>query len=150
PRLTKDIDVTLGATLERLAEVLTLVGEMELVPLVDPEVFTRETMVLPCQDPATEIRVDLIFSFSTYEQHALERARPVELGGASVRFASLEDVIIHKVIAGRPRDIEDVKSILVKNPQVDAGYIRKWLNDFVESLDEPFTDVFERVFRDSQ
>ncbi len=150
PRLTKDIDVTLGATLERLAEVLTLVSEMELVPLVDPEAFTRETMVLPCQDPATDIRVDLIFSFSPYEQQALERARPVELGGASVRFASLEDVIVHKVIAGRPRDIEDVKSILVKNSQVDDGYIRKWLKDFTASLDEPFTDVFERALGDSQ
>ncbi|MFV2045673.1 MAG: hypothetical protein ACC700_20895, partial [Anaerolineales bacterium] len=59
PRLTKDIDVALGATFERLPEVLTLVGEMDLVPLVDPEVFTRKTMVLPCQDPATDIRVDL-------------------------------------------------------------------------------------------
>lgn len=54
------------------------------------------------------------------------------------------------MIAGRPRDIEDVKSILVKNSQVDDGYIRKWLKDFTASLDEPFTDVFERALGDSQ
>ena len=47
PRLTKDIDVTLGATLDRLPQVLELVQAMGLEPLVDPEDFTRQTMVLP-------------------------------------------------------------------------------------------------------
>jgi len=50
-----------------------------------------------------------------------------------VKFASCEDVIIHKMIAGRAVDDEDVKNILIKNKNsIDTEYIRKWLLEFSE------------------
>lgn len=78
PRLTRDIDITLGITLEKLDLVLDLAKGIGLRPLVDPENFTRKTMVLPCQYPKADIRVDFIFSFSPYERQALERVRTVK------------------------------------------------------------------------
>ncbi len=150
PRLTKDIDITLGATLEELPKVLELVDAMGLEPLVDPQTFTRQTMVLPCRDPGSEVRVDLIFSFSPYERQALERARRDKMGDAAVAFASLEDVIVHKVIAGRPRDLEDVTSMLVKNPDLDASYVRTWLREFAASLDEPLLERFEQALEEGR
>jgi hypothetical protein len=42
----------------------------------------------------------------------------------------VEDAIIHKIFAGRPRDIEDVKSMILKNPKIDTAYIRRWLKEF--------------------
>jgi hypothetical protein len=48
PRLTRDIDVTLGVSLDRLPDVVAAAGAAGLKPLVDPESFARETMVLPC------------------------------------------------------------------------------------------------------
>jgi hypothetical protein len=133
-RLTKDIDITLGVFLDRLTEVLSLVTALGLKVLVDPEDFTRRTLVLPCQDPLTGIRVDFIFSWSEYEQQALKRRRGLFLGEQIVYFASLEDVLIHKVIAGRPRDLEDVRRLLQKNPQVDEAYLSRWLRCFDEAL----------------
>lgn len=149
PRLTKDIDVTLGVGLERLAEMLVLVERMQLRPLVNPETFTRQTMVLPCGDAETGIRVDFIFSFSPYERQAMERIRKVRIGNAHVRFASAEDVIIHKIVAGRPRDLEDVRSILVKNPDVDLAYVRHWLDKFSGALAEPFLERFEQTLKEA-
>lgn len=58
PRLTKDIDLTLGIDSDRLAEVMSLATSIGLRPLVDPETFVKETLVLPCEDPATGIRVE--------------------------------------------------------------------------------------------
>lgn len=150
PRLTKDIDITLGVGLDRLPEVLDLVQKMGLRPLVDPETFTRQTMVLPCSDPETSIRVDFTFSFLPYERQALGRVRVVKMGSAQVRFASLEDTIVHKVIAGRPRDLEDVRGILVKNPGLDLTYVRRWLKEFSEALSEPFLERFEQTWEESQ
>lgn len=147
PRLTKDIDVTLGAGLDRLADVLALAEKAGLSPLVSPDEFTRQTMVLPCEDPATGIRVDFVFSFSPYEQQALERVRRVRIGEADVRFASLEDVIVHKIIAGRPRDLEDVRAMLLKNPSVDLAYTCRWLQEFSEALSEPFLDRLSAILR---
>ncbi len=146
PRLTKDIDITLGVGPDRLPEILELTGEWGWQVLVpSPDEFVRQTMVLPCLDPASSIRIDLVFSFSPYEQQALQRARRVRLGEAQVRFASVEDLLIHKIIAGRPRDLEDARVVLFKNPNADIEYIREWLRQYEESLGEPYLQRFDKV-----
>ncbi|MGB7294516.1 MAG: nucleotidyl transferase AbiEii/AbiGii toxin family protein [Candidatus Aminicenantales bacterium] len=146
PRLTKDIDIALGIGLEGLAEIKALVSALEFKPLVsDPESFVKETMVFPVAEEKSGIRIDFIFSFSLYEKLAIERAREIRLGQAIVRFASLEDVIIHKMLAGRPRDIEDIESILLKNPGYDAPYINKWLSEFEAALDRNYMSEFQAL-----
>jgi hypothetical protein len=149
PRLTKDIDVTLGAGLERLQEVVTAVRQIGLVVLVDPEQFTRQTMVLPCSHPPTGIRIDLIFSYSSFEQQAIAHSTKVMIGETQVSFASLEDLIIHKIIAGRARDLEDVKSVLLKNPQMNASYVRHWLEQFSSALGADFVKLFDGITEES-
>jgi len=144
-RLTKDIDIILGVFLDRLAEVLSLVTALGLKVLFDPEDFTRRTLVLPCQDPVTGIRVDFIFSWSEYEQQALQRRRGQSLGQQVVYFASLEDVLIHKLIAGRPRDLEDVRRLLIKNPQVDEAYLSRWLRCFDEALGTSYSTTLSKL-----
>jgi len=137
PRLTRDIDVTLGVGTDRLAAVLELLPEVPLRALpVDLEAFVHRTMVLPALHEATGIRVDLVFSFTPYEQEAIARARSVMLGGQAVRFASPEDVIIHKVFAGRPRDLEDAATIVRNQPDLDRAYIRRWLEQFDAGQDK--------------
>jgi hypothetical protein len=97
PRLTRDIDVTLGLPVARLATLMEMVGDLQLaVRVQDPEDFVRQTMVLPCEDAASSIRVDFIFSSSPYEAQALARVNRVEVGGSEVRYASVEDIVIHK------------------------------------------------------
>jgi predicted nucleotidyltransferase len=151
PRLTKDIDMTLGVGPERLLDVVEMVEGLGWKVLVEaPGEFVRQTMVLPCSEPLTGVRVDFIFSSSAYERQAVERVRHVPIGKAQVRFASVEDLIIHKIIAGRPRDLEDVKGILVKNREVDARYVRQWLEQFEVTLSEPFLKRFEEIFLSSQ
>lgn len=148
PRLTRDIDVTLGATPERLPDVLSLVSERGWRVLVeDPADFVPRTMVLPCLEPPSGIRVDFIFSNSLYEQQALERARPIKVGEAAVRFAAVEDLIIHKLVAGRPRDLEDVRGILLKRPPIDLAYIHHWLGEFDRSLGGTFLLGFEELWK---
>ena len=146
PRLTKDIDITLGVGVEGLAQITDLIRGLSLKVLVDdPEPFVQKTMVLPVIEDASGIRVDFIFSHSPYEQQAIARARKVPFGATTVKFASLEDVVIHKIIAGRGRDIEDVRSILLKNPGYDTHYITRWLKEFDQSLQEDFPGVYNQI-----
>jgi predicted nucleotidyltransferase len=114
-----------------------------LVP--DVEEFANKTMVVPALDPATGIRIDFILSFSDYERTAIGRARRIKVGRTFVHFASLEDLVVHKMVAGRPRDIEDVESVLLKNPRYDAGYIKDRLQEFDSALDTDLADRFKSI-----
>jgi predicted nucleotidyltransferase len=91
-----------------------------------------------------------MFSWSIYEKQALGRSRRIDLAGTQVKFAALEDVIIHKIIAGRPRDLEDVRLLLIKNPTFDQAYIEGWLKEFDEALEKDFGLRFQQVWQESK
>jgi hypothetical protein len=145
PRLTRDIDVTLGVNIDRIHDLLASVKELGLTPLPeDIESFVRQTMVLPTLEPSTGIRVDFIFSFTPYETEAIQRTTKRVLMGQDVCFASPEDLIIHKIFAGRPRDLEDVRSVLLRQPNIDSLYIKRWLREFdASSGSGHFLETFE-------
>ena len=148
PRLTKDVDITVGIGLDRLSEILSAALAAGLKALVDPETFTKETLVLPCADSESGLRVDFILSFSPFEQLAISRARVVRVGNVDLRFASLEDLIIHKLFAGRARDMEDVKNMLLKNPAADMSYIRHWLGEFSAATGEAYMERLNHIIND--
>jgi predicted nucleotidyltransferase len=149
PRLTKDIDITLGLGIEELPLITEAVTALGLkIETDDVESFVKETMVLPVLEAKTGIRVDFVFSFTPYERQAIGRAPEVKFDNVPIRFAALEDVVIHKVFAGRARDIEDIKTILLKNPGYNKDYIKTWLTDFDKSLEGKFLGKFEEIVYD--
>lgn len=129
PRMTEDVDVTLGIDVddfERLLEVCRPLG-LTAIP-ENPRHFAEEKRVLPTQESHAKVRVDFIFSITPYERQAIQRAKKVPMAGYPVRFASAEDLLIHKVFAGRAIDLEDAKEVLLRHRgQLDRAYIRKWL-----------------------
>jgi predicted nucleotidyltransferase len=132
PRLTQDVDITLGVGPRHLGEVLDVCVELGLDPLPeDVEGFVSRTFVLPARDSASGIRVDLIFSTTPYEAEAIARAVRVSVAGAQVPFSTAEDLIVHKLFAGRPRDLEDVAGVIRrKGPDLDWGNLAEWVERF--------------------
>ena len=146
PRLTRDIDITLGIDNTFASQIEHLAKSIQLYPAVDDtEQFVKSSNVLPLYDPESKIRVDLIFSFLSYERQAMGRANPVMLDRYPVKYASLEDIIIHKLFAGRPRDIEDVKGIIQRSPGFDRGYIEVWLGELSKSIDKDLIKEFNSI-----
>lgn len=131
-RLTQDIDVTLGVDPDRLGDVVDVCTAAGLRPLPSElEVFVRRTFVLPAEDEQTGVRVDLIFSTTPYERQAIARAVRVELSGVAVPFAAAEDLILHKLFAGRPRDVEDVVGVIRrKGNELNWTYLDEWARVF--------------------
>jgi hypothetical protein len=148
PGLIKNIEITLAVETDRWSEILNFSKELKLRVLADdPDDFTNKTKILTMMEIASGIRIDFIFSSSEYDRLAISRAVSVKFGKAAVRFASLEDLIIHKIIAGRPNDVEDVKSILSRNFEYDKKYIKKWLGEFDKALDTFYVESFKSVIR---
>ena len=133
--------------MEALGAVLGLLGEVPLRPLPeDPEVFVGRTMALPSLHGQSGVRVDMVFSFTPYEREAIARARRVPLGGSEVRFASPEDLVVHKIFAGRPRDLEDVATVVRNQPGLDRELVRRCLQEFDAGAGEPtFAARFEAI-----
>ena len=148
PRLTRDVDITLGLGPDNVSEILDIAGSLGWKILVDsPEKFVTETMVLPCLEQSTGIRIDFVFSLSPYEKQALNRVKRVLIGKTHVCFASVEDIIIHKIVAGRPRDIEDARKVLIKNQNINTKYIRRWLEQFDKLLSQSFLSRFKELWK---
>jgi predicted nucleotidyltransferase len=134
PRLTDDVDATLGVGPDQLARVLEACASIGLQPLpADVPGFVAETFVLPTHHPASALRVDLIFSTLPYETEAIKRAIRVRIGNADVPFATAEDLLVHKLFAGRPRDLEDAVSVIRRQgDRIDWAYVTRWVATFAE------------------
>lgn len=146
PRLTRDIDVTLGIDTSAAPRLLRVIGDLQWRVLVNEvDGFLRQTFVLPVLDPKSNTRIDFVFSLTEYERRAIDRGKIVSLGGIDVRFVSLEDLIVMKIVAGRPRDLEDVISVIRKNPGFDRVYIERWLNQFDAELGGQFLLSFDET-----
>lgn len=132
PRLTEDIDITLGISPAAWATIRDVCTDLGLQPLPEQvEAFVRETFVLPARDAATGIRVDFIFSTTPYERGAIARAVRVSVAGELIPFATAEDLIIHKLFAGRPRDLEDAMGVVRRRAEsLDWPYIERWIAEF--------------------
>lgn len=95
PRLTEDIDVTLGVDPAHLPVLREACAGLSLRPLPDDvEAFVARTFVLPALHEESGIRVDFIFSTTPYERQAIERAVRVEVAGVAIPFATAEDLIV--------------------------------------------------------
>jgi len=73
PRLTKDIDITLGLHIDQLEKILKIGRKLKLKILVsDIENFVKETFVLPVLDQKTGFKIDFIFPFNEYKKQLLK------------------------------------------------------------------------------
>jgi hypothetical protein len=134
PRLTDDVDATLGVGPDQLAIVLEACAAIGLEPLpADVPGFVADTFVLPTRHAASAMRVDLIFSTLPYEAEAIRRAIRVRIGAADVPFATAEDLLVHKLFAGRPRDLEDGLGVIRRQGNaIDWAYVTRWVGTFAE------------------
>lgn len=145
-RATKDIDLTIGVDIDELDKIKNCILEIGLILLVhNPEDFVKQSWVLPAIDKETGIRVDFMFSFSTYERQAIKNSIKYHLNGKVIKYCSLEDLIIHKIFSGREIDLIDVRKILIKKMKIDMEYIRSWLREFAETTNENYIEKFEKI-----
>jgi hypothetical protein len=144
PRSTLDIDVTVWLEDEQIPELVEGLSPEFTVLVTDAVGFVRETRVLPL-DAAGGLRVDVIFGLLPFEEDAIRRAVPIEVGGQQVRFVTAEDLILLKIVSTRDRDLEDVRGIVRRRlKKLDVGYLEPRIRELATLLERPqILDVWE-------
>ena len=149
-RFTRDVDVTVTVGPWEVQAVLRAVYAAGLQTRVDDVVdFVAHTMVLPCLDATSKMGVDISFVDSEYLHQAIGRAVQFPIAGRMVRFLALEDLVLQKVIANRPQDRIDVVELLARHLKADHDYIRQWLRQFEEVVEERLVERFDELLHDS-
>jgi hypothetical protein len=70
--------------------------------------------------------VDLFLSETEYQAEVMKRRCRAEAEGRVIWLVSPEDLVLLKLLAGRPRDIGDVTDVLFMQGQMDVEYMRRW------------------------
>ena len=99
------------------------------------------------EDALMAVQVDLLLVDTAYHRQALQRRVAVDLPdfGSSYSVLSCEDLIVHKLLAGRIIDRADAASLVRANcPELDVDYLLtsarqlKLENELLEIWDEAF------------
>jgi hypothetical protein len=141
PRSTADVDVTVLWMTEPnqvLVEALARGGFH--VPATRPG-FVDATRVLPVVHRGTRLPVDIVLGGSGLEELFAERAEKVRVGRTVVPVASISDLVVMKMIAGRPKDLEDARALLATG-RVETATVRQVLEAFCDAVGEG--DALER------
>jgi predicted nucleotidyltransferase len=149
PRLSADVDIT--ANLERVA-LTDYIDTMQRhgfeAAFSDPE-FVDRTRVIPFVHRASRMPLDVVLAGSGLEEEFLQRAISVDVSGSLVPVISPEDLIVTKILAGRPKDIEDIRGVIHEHrSRLDTARIRAVLELLEQALTQSdLLPAFERAWR---
>jgi hypothetical protein len=134
-RFTADVDVTARLPNDDTSILARALLESGFALRVEDEGFVQRTRVLPVVHVATGIPVDIVLAGPGIEEAFLERAEMRDLEGVRVPVARPEDVAAMKILAGRPKDIDDVVAILAaRTGGFDLALLRRTLQTLEEAL----------------
>jgi predicted nucleotidyltransferase len=137
-RLTQDIDVLAIAPESRWIELLNAGARHGITPRIpDTIAFAARSRVLLMRHEASGIDIDLTLGGLAFEEAAVSRSRCHAIGGLTIRLPSVEDLLVMKAVAGRPKDIQDIEGLLAANPNVDVTFVRHWVREFATAMSMP-------------
>jgi hypothetical protein len=136
-RLSADVDVTIDLGDRSTRELIDALAGAGFDPRVaSVEDFVERTRVLPVVHRASHIPVDLVLAGPGLEEQFFAGAERRRIGDALVPVASAEDLIAMKILAGRPRDLEDVAAIVhARGAGLDLRRVRGTLGLLEKALD---------------
>lgn len=138
PRYTADVDAVFLLSTQDIPHLLELARAENIVPRIqNVEEFAHKSRVLLLKHDPTNTEIDLSLGILPFEEEMVERGETKSFANLSARLPTPEDLIIMKAIAHRPKDFEDIRTLVDKYPALDHRRIERWVKDFAEALETP-------------
>lgn len=134
-RFTRDIDLCVHVSFENQEDIIEAISSEFESRFSDAAEFARNNQIFPVIVGGVD--VDIALGLTSFEAQAISNATSEQLSvDLSLPVVSAEDLIVFKVLAARPKDLQDLSSILARNAScLNLVYIRDTLAGFQQELD---------------
>lgn len=134
PRATQDVDITVDVSRTQLPALVAALEKQQLThryPQIAEKLLVSGS-VFPLQH-SSGMEVDMVIAGAGLEAIALARATQVDIEGVVVPVAGATDLVVMKVLAGRGKDLDDVRALLAGG-EVDLTEARNLLGQLEAAL----------------
>jgi hypothetical protein len=152
PRLTADIDATVAAGRIDIDQLIEVLGRQGIRPRIsDAAAFAHAKQVVLAVHQASGTPIDLILAWLPFELEALDNSEERDFAGVRIRVPRPEDLLIYKLAASRPRDLQDAEQLLaLYGTALDLRRVRETVRQFAEALeDDERLRALDRMLRDA-
>jgi len=135
PRPTYDIDVIIVLERSRLPELFDRLRERDFAV---PEAYETGWVDRIKDMPLVKLRryirdesldADVFLAESEFQMEIMKRRVRLDAEGQPLWVVSPEDLVLLKLLAGRPRDLGDVADVLFMQAPLDVQYLRRWAGE---------------------
>lgn len=135
-RATRDIDATVRADQVSFEALVASLRRSHIVPRTrEFEELAREQFILLLEHTPTGLPLDVGLAWVDFEQAACKRATAERFGKTTAPVIQLEDLLVLKVLAWRPRDQEDVRNLLLLHPEADTELVAAQVRALAELME---------------
>jgi predicted nucleotidyltransferase len=137
-RTTADVDLVIDTDVSHALTLITRLEQSSFRPLFDKvaEVVER-SFILPLRHRTTNIKVDMSLGLSGFEQNLIGRAELLDISGTMVSVVTAEDLLVMKILAGRPQDTQDARGIVAaQSDRLDWEYCINVARELGEALNQ--------------
>ncbi len=135
PRRTADLDLTIDLGRRRAIELVPRLQRAGFEPRFPDEAFIVSTRVIPVVHRTSKLPIDLVLAGPGLEQLFLDSVQRHRIGKVDIPVIAPEHLVVTKLLAGRPKDLDDVRELLAIRA-LDRAAIEALLLELESALDQ--------------
>ena len=150
-RYTEDLDAIFLLSTRDIPRLLEVAKEEGIEPrIANAAEFAKKSRVMLLKHVISNTNIDISLGVLPFEQEIVERSVVHQIDAAlRLRLPTPEDLIILKAVAHRPKDMEDIRILADKYPNLDIARVKQWTKSFAEVLEMPgLWDDIARMFKE--
>lgn len=149
-RATGDIDLAVVALPDQVPQLLRAATSAGFRARIrDAASFAQKNYVLLLEHVSTGVPVDLSLALQDFERRALTKPVSRKLGAVTVPVAPLTALLIYKMVASRPKDVDDVLALLATRASFDRRAVELALAEIDALLETNRNAEFSEMLKRS-
>lgn len=136
PRITGDVDIDILLDRYNISDFLKKANK-EGFRFDEKKCLKRAKASGVFQINYGDFHVDFIIASIDLEKEAFKRKQAITLHNVKAFFPTPEDLILLKIIPGRPQDLLDAERVVLRNREkLDRGYLMTWAQRLSEEAQD--------------